>query len=73
MEGALTLDFPQRGNIVDRYLDKNIRELRETARRTLADIRRRNEALSFRDPLARVSAKLGAAVSNVKVMLSSLL
>ncbi|KAJ2931312.1 hypothetical protein H1R20_g5848, partial [Candolleomyces eurysporus] len=68
IESTLTPDFAQRGNILDRYLDKNLRELRETGRRTLADIRRRNEALSFRDPPARVSAKLSAAVSNVKLL-----
>ncbi|KAF6760086.1 hypothetical protein DFP72DRAFT_1031563 [Ephemerocybe angulata] len=68
MENTLTQDLIQRGPSHDRYLDQNLREIRETTRRNLADVKRRNEALSFRDPPARVSAKLSAAVSNVKLL-----
>jgi mediator of RNA polymerase II transcription subunit 12, fungi type len=43
--------------------------IRETLLSNLSDIRKRNEALSFRNSPTKVSAKLSAAVSHAKVKL----
>lgn len=67
LESSLTDDLIQRGPGNDRHLEHNLRELRESTMRTLFHVKRRNEALAFREPPARISAKLSAAVSNVKV------
>ena len=44
---------------------------RERIPQRLVDIRRRNDSLAFKEPPAKVSAKLSTAVSNVKVIIHS--
>ncbi|KAJ3504486.1 hypothetical protein NMY22_g17908 [Coprinellus aureogranulatus] len=58
LESALSDDMVQRGSSNDRHLEQNLRELSASTMRTLFDIRHRIEALAFREPPARVSAKL---------------
>ncbi len=50
-------------------MDQNTRDLRYSLSDNLLDIKRKNEAMLFRGPIAQVSARLGAAVVDVKVRL----
>lgn len=54
----------------DRYIEQNTRDLRYILSDHLSDIKKRNEAMLFRGPIAQVSARLGSAVSDVKVRLN---
>lgn len=51
----------------DRYMEQNIQDIQQLLLNNFFDIKRRNEAMLFLHPLVRVSARLGTAVSDVKV------
>lgn len=51
-----------------RFMEQNTRNLQGILLDNFYDIKKRNEALLFRDPIAQVSARLGNAVSDVKVI-----
>ncbi|CAA7259196.1 unnamed protein product [Cyclocybe aegerita] len=52
----------------DRCISQNVQELRYILSESLHDLRTRNEAISFRGPIAHVSARLSTAVSDVKLL-----
>ncbi|KAF8160920.1 hypothetical protein B0H34DRAFT_795767 [Crassisporium funariophilum] len=52
----------------DRCIEINTRDLRRRLHENLSDIARRNEAMLFRGPIAVVSARLGTAVTDVKLL-----
>lgn len=59
-------------NLLDAsHPDEDPAGIRGTLLSNFSDIRKRNEALSFRNSPTKVSAKLSAAVSHVKVRPSS--
>ncbi|KDR75321.1 hypothetical protein GALMADRAFT_249351 [Galerina marginata CBS 339.88] len=51
-----------------RSVEQNTRDLEGIILDNFADIKKRNEALLFRGPIAQVSARLGTAVSDVKLL-----
>lgn len=51
----------------DRCIEYNLRDIRYLLAENLADIKKRNEALLFCGPVPKVPARLGTAVSDVKV------
>lgn len=51
----------------DRHMQKNIRDLKYIISECFLDIKVRNEAMLFKSPMAEGSARLGNAVSCVKV------
>lgn len=51
----------------DRYIEQNIQDIQQLLLNNFFDIKRRNEAMLFLHPPVQVSARLGAAVSDVKV------
>ena len=50
-----------------RPVGQAVRDLQSILAANFSDIRKRNEALLFRDPIPQVSARLGTAVADVKV------
>ncbi|KAF8972899.1 hypothetical protein BDZ97DRAFT_2053658 [Flammula alnicola] len=52
----------------DHSIEQNTRDLRHILSDNFFDIKKRNEAMLFRGPIAQVSARLGTAVSNVKLL-----
>ncbi|KAF9484513.1 hypothetical protein BDN70DRAFT_872547 [Pholiota conissans] len=59
---------PQSLSLDDHFIDQSSRELRYILSENFTDIRRRNEAMLFRGPITQVSARLGAAVADVKLL-----
>lgn len=53
----------------DHCMNQNGQDLRHSLSENFLGIKRRNEAMLFRGPIAQVSARLGAAVADVKVLL----
>lgn len=51
----------------DRCIEYNLRNIRHLLSENHSDIRKRNEALLFCGPIPNVPARLGTAVSDVKV------
>ena len=51
----------------DRCIEYNLRDIRYLLSENHSDIKKRNEALLFCGPIPKVSARLGTAVSDVKV------
>jgi mediator of RNA polymerase II transcription subunit 12 len=60
-------------NIMDRptnqHLEQNVHDIHEALLDNFCDIKRRNEAMLFRNLPPRVLAQLGSAVSDVRVCL----
>lgn len=52
----------------DGHVDQNSRDIQQLIFDNFSDIRRRNEAMLFHYLPTRVSARLGTAVSDVKVI-----
>jgi mediator of RNA polymerase II transcription subunit 12, fungi type len=51
----------------DRCIENNLRDIRHILSENHSDIKKRNEALLFCGPISNVPARLGTAVSDVKV------
>lgn len=51
----------------DRCIEHNLRDIRYLLYENHSDIKKRNEGLLFCGPIPRVPARLGTAVSDVKV------
>ena len=61
----MTVDSSIHSN--DWFLSQNIQDIRQTIFANFLDVRKRNEALLFRNPPPHMSIRLQAAVSDVKV------
>lgn len=57
----------------DQHVDQNSRDIQQLILDNVSDIRKRNEAMLFHYLPIRVSARLGTAVSDVKVKASLLI
>jgi mediator of RNA polymerase II transcription subunit 12 len=51
----------------DQHIDQNSRDVQQIILDNFSDLKRRNEAMLFHSLPIRVSARLGSAVSDVKV------
>lgn len=65
LENIMSESFVDTSN--DRCIEYNLRNIRHLLSKNHSDIKKRNEALLFCGPMPNVPARLGTAVSDVKV------